>query len=135
MWSLMWSGRSSRNFFSSMPLVFCHFSSSWLLIMFFRFSGRLLLDIQISVSLFFSSFSSILVVFDCRYFCVITKRISSMISKSALWDQNQKSSENSTWMFPMRTANKSKPETQMMRAKTISPTELLVRRFWPKALR
>lgn len=69
MWSLMWSGRLWRKASSSMPLVFCHFSSSCLLIISFRFSGRLLLDIQISVSLFLSSISSILVVFDCRYFC------------------------------------------------------------------
>ena len=34
----------------------------------------------------------------------------------------------------MSTENKSKPETQMVIAKKISPTELLVSKFCPKAL-
>lgn len=54
----------------------------------FRFSGRLLLDIQISVSLFLSSISSILVVFDCRYFCDHQKNQLYEIKSEIFWKLN-----------------------------------------------
>lgn len=34
----------------------------------------------------------------------------------------------------MRRANKTSPETQMIIAKMISPSKVLVFKFWPKAL-